>query len=228
MANFCTWCGTALEKEARFCTQCGKEISEHGSAESVRPAAFSDKRQKVLEGDKNSRDKNIIYIGLALFALLGFMLFLDSLPSMVNPVVERQPVISEPFDYPATPVRMRSAPVETRDGKIIFKLADLKKNKFLRFDYSSGTSTLPLLAYISEEGKVITAVSVCEPCNSTSFHIKGEQLVCNSCGTTWEVNSLNGVSGSCQKFPPDAVPSVVVGDEVHIDEQAVASWRRRI
>ncbi len=228
MANFCTQCGTALTAEARFCTNCGKEVSAVVEKEAATRPAFSDKRQKVLAGDNKRKDKKIIYAGLVILAGLGVMAFFDSLPTTVNPIVERQPVISEPFDYPAAPVRMMPAPVETRDGKIIFKLDDLKKNRFIRFNYKSGSSSLPMLAYISEEGKVITAVSVCEPCNSTSFHIKGEELVCNSCGTTWEVNSLNGVSGSCQKYPPDAVPSIVVGDEVHIDEKTVAAWRRRI
>ncbi len=228
MANFCTQCGKALAAQARFCTNCGKEVLESVEKMPVTGPAFSDKRQKVLEGAKSQKEKSIIYIALAVLGILGLVSFFESLPSMVNPIVEQQPVISEPFDYPATPVRMRPAGAVVRDGKIIFSLEELKKNKFIRFDYKSSGTSLPLLAYISGEGKVITAVSVCEPCNSTSFHIKGEELVCNSCGTTWEVNSLNGVSGSCQKYPPDAVPSVVVGDEVHIDEKTVAAWRRRI
>ena len=118
--------------------------------------------------------------------------------------------------------------MKVENGKIIIPLNDIKKEKFVSFTYNGNNGTVPLLAYISEEGKVITAISMCEPCNSTTFHIKSNELVCNSCGTTWEIDNLEAISGSCGKYPPDPIPSIVVGDEVQINEHSVTNWRRRI
>lgn len=87
---------------------------------------------------------------------------------------------------------------------------------------------MPLLAYLSEEGRIITAISMCEPCNSTAFHINGNELICNSCGTTWELDNLDAISGSCGKYPPDPIPSRVVGNQIQISELSVANWQRRI
>ena len=80
----------------------------------------------------------------------------------------------------------------------------------------------------TEDGKVITAISICEPCDSKSFHIKGSNLICNSCGTTWDLNNLDAISGSCGKYPPDPIQSRVVGNEIQIDEYLVTGWTRRV
>lgn len=69
---------------------------------------------------------------------------------------------------------------------------------------------------------------MCEPCNSTEFHIEGNNLICNSCGTTWNLNDLNAISGSCGRYPPDPIPSMVVGNEIQIDEYLVTNWKRRV
>ncbi len=52
----------------------------------------------------------------------------------------------------------------------------------------SGTPTAQgpfhFLAYIAPDGKLVTAVSFCEPCRSTRFHVVGYNIFCNTCGTT--------------------------------------------
>jgi len=228
MARFCTNCGFALSDEAHFCTKCGAKTGNVDPGSTEHRKVFSDKRQKILNNKKTKNNKGLIYLALTIFGVLGFMAFFNSLPSFANPIIDQQPIVSPNFSYPNSPLRMVSAKATVRDGKIIIPLDQLKKNKLLKFKYKTEIKTLPLLAYISEEGKVITAVSVCEPCKSTTFHIKGEQLICNSCGTTWDIDNLSGVSGSCQKYPPDPLPSTVIGNEVRIDEATVASWKSRI
>lgn len=226
MAFFCTYCGTQLKENARFCTNCGVEIDD---SKPEQKSKFISKRQKVIGNDKSkSQNKGLVYFIILTIVVLGVVAFYDSLPSSINPVIENQPVVTASFKYTNLPERMNPIKSEVRDGKIIVSLDHLKEKKFLKFSYSKGSLSVPLLAYISEEGKVITAVSMCEPCNSESFHIRGDQLVCNSCGTTWELGNLNGISGSCQKFPPDPLPSTIVGNEIQINESIVANWQRRI
>jgi hypothetical protein len=103
----------------------------------------------------------------------------------------------------------------------------VKEKKFVKFDYAGSNYSTPLLAYLTEDGKAVTAISLCEPCDSKDFHIIGNSLICNSCGTTWDLNNLDAISGSCSKYPPDPIPSKVVGNEIQIDEYAVTSWVRR-
>lgn len=152
---------------------------------------------------------------------------MNSLPSYANPIIEQQPVVTGVVQYPASPTQMKPVPVKTENGKIILPLEMVLEKKFVAFDYQSPRGAIPLLAYLSPEGKVITAVSMCEPCNSTRFHIRSDELVCNSCGTTWALDNLAGISGACQEYPPDPLPSIIDGNEIQIEETAVASWTPR-
>jgi uncharacterized membrane protein len=85
-----------------------------------------------------------------------------------------------------------------------------------------------MLAYINPQGKLVTSIAMCEPCNSKSFHTESQDIVCDNCGTRWNFTTLEGISGSCQKYPPDPIPSQIVGNEVRIKEKLVADWKMRI
>ena len=224
MANFCSDCGRSVLQNARFCTSCGAAI------EGVQPAEVNrqNKRDKVLGRQRPKRTNRLrtaIIIGIVL--LFGGWLYAN-LPERANPKIEAQPVVASSINYSRSGQQMFDIPSKVENGKIVISLDVVKEKKFVAFNYVSPKNTVPLLAYISGEGKLVTAVSMCEPCNSKRFHIKAEELVCNACGSTWELDNLQAISGACGKYPPDAIPSVVVGNEVQIDEAIVARWQRRI
>ena len=226
MANFCNQCGEAVQPEAIFCNQCGAKLVQiEESAAHFDQAGFEDKRARVLGQNQSNKTPQMVFYSLVgVFMAFGLFTFLNSLPSRANPVIEQQPVVFEPLQYPDSPSKMKPVAVKTENGKIILPLDVVQEKKFVAFDYEGAKGTTPLLAYISPEGKVITAVSMCEPCNSTRFHIRSDRLICNSCSTTWELDNLSGVSGACQDYPPDAIPSVISGNEIQINEAVVASW----
>jgi uncharacterized membrane protein len=158
---------------------------------------------------------------------IGGWVFLN-LPSGGNPVLKALPVVATPAQYSRAGKQMAAIQARIENGKVILPLEEVKEKQFVKFTYGDLVSGLPMLAYVSGEGKIVTAVSICEPCNSSAFHIKGDKLICNSCGSTWELNTLVPVSGSCGKYPPDVVPNTIVGKDIQIDEQIVAGWQRRV
>jgi hypothetical protein len=125
-----------------------------------------------------------------------------------------------------TVTEMHIARVE--NGKIVIPLSLLLEKKMLEFEYGSRTTIVPLLAYISNEGKLVTSIRFCEPCTSKSFEIDGMDLVCGNCGTRWKLDNLRGISGNCQKYPPSPIPSQIIGNEIQISEDLVANWKLRI
>lgn len=241
MANFCSECGKALAQGVNFCTECGASITGKprpnagGQApakaqwqEKSRSDSFRGKRDMVLGKQHNGgKNRTKLFLWIVGIALLGAWVY-SNLPESGNPIIKASPVVTNAMYYSSTPLQMTPVLVKVENGKIIIPLDVLKEKKFIRFTYGDPAYGIPLLAYISSEGKIVTAVSVCEPCNSTAFHIRGDKIICNSCGSTWELNDLEAVSGSCGRYPPDAVPNTVVGNEIHIDEQIVARWQRRI
>lgn len=224
MANFCSECGKPVVENTNFCTSCGASIT--GKAPSK--VQWQDKREKVF-GKRGNGGKNLTkrFFWIAGALLLGGWVYLN-LPESGNAVIKALPVVTNAVYFGTAGQQMTNIPAKAENGKIIIPLDLLKEKKFIRFIYGDGSAGLPLLAYITNEGKIVTAVSLCEPCNSTAFHIKGNKIICNSCGSTWELNNLEAVSGSCGRYPPDALPNVVVGNEIQIDEQLVARWQRRV
>jgi len=223
MANFCSECGKPIAENTNFCTSCGASITGKAPAK----AQWQDKREKVLGKQNSNKSPGKLLLFVVGAAVIGGWLYLN-LPESGNPVIKESPVVVEPVRYTQSGQQMALLQTKVENGKVIVSLDLLKEKKFVKFSYGDPESGIPLLAYISSEGKIVTAVSVCEPCNSTAFHIAGDKIICNSCGSTWELNTLESVSGSCGRYPPDALPNTIVGNEIQIDEQIVAQWRRRI
>ncbi len=226
MAKFCSNCGKPIQQNGKFCVFCGEKITKHQDSTQ---SDFQEKRDKVLgKNSKQNSSRKWFSAAIVVILSLGIWFFIENLPGSANPIIEAQPTVSSSVSYPQGRVNMADVPAKIEDGKIIIPLGIVQQQKFIAFNYTANGKNVPLLAYISGAGKLVTAVSMCEPCNSVRFHIKAESLVCNSCGTTWELDNLSAISGACGKYPPDAIPSTIVGNEIQIDETIVANWKRRI
>jgi len=84
---------------------------------------------------------------------------------------------------------------------------------------------LPLIFWIAPSGVVKGAARVCEPCSSFSMHIEeklfSKELVCDACGSRWNLENLAGIRGQCAGesvyAPPPIMSTSVVGDRIEID-----------
>ena len=130
--------------------------------------------------------------------------------------------------YGKTIVAMTPVDAVTRSGALEILLEMVKEKKLVSFTYGKKESQLPLMAYITPKGMLVTAVSVCEPCKSTKFHIEGTNMVCNACGTRWDLESLDGISGGCLKYPPDVIVHKIEGGKVRMKEMAILNWKPRV
>ncbi len=61
-------------------------------------------------------------------------------------------------------------------------------------------------------GRVITGISMCEPCKSTRFRIKDRTLVCNACDWEWQMEPHKGIKGGYMNYPPKIIPNTVEND----------------
>lgn len=114
------------------------------------------------------------------------------------------------------------------NGKVGITTQEVIDKKLVAWDYKKGGTSVPLMAYVTPSGAVKIAVRICEPCNGYSFRIEGNQIVCNTCGTRWDLETSKGISGGCQGYPPDVLPGSVADGKVTVDEQKVTSWKPRI
>jgi len=217
--NACPKCQTKNQDSSRFCKKCGFQLST---------SSFQDKKEKVL-GEKKRKGFWIpisLAVVAAVLVVVGYWVIQGS--TGANPGVSSQPRVSEKVDYAGQTVRMTDIQAKVENGKISIPLNVVKEKKMVRFEYENNGLKIPLLSYITQSGRVITAVSMCEPCRSTRFHIKDKTIVCNACATEWNLETLKGIQGGCLNYPPDVIPSTIVKDRIQIDEKIVTQWKPRV
>ncbi len=219
MTNFCINCGNNLKPSTKFCGSCGEKI--------VASSDNSNQKREAVLGKSPSKSKQLnVVLAIVLFGIIaGYFVTAET---KEEKIINKQPEISKSISYPNSPTILSEVTIEVRDGKIVLPLDEVQNKKFVSFTYSGKNGSVPLLAYINQDGKLITAVRLCEPCDSRSFHIVGDNLVCDACGTTWNIDNLDAVSGSCGKYPPDPIPSIIKGNKIIINESTVVSWTRRV
>lgn len=216
----CSNCGKELSKDVLFCPHCGTKVFET----SALPSASRVPGKKSM----GTRAK-VGYSLIAVVMLVGMWIaFMRSLPGGDHPVIVNQPAISQAENYEGTKFTMTSIAARVENDFIAISLADVTEKKMVAFTYEGKTKKVEMMAYINPQGKLVTSVAMCEPCNSKSFHSESQDLVCDNCGTRWNFTTLEGISGACQKYPPDPIPSEIVGEEVRISKKLVEGWKLRI
>lgn len=116
----------------------------------------------------------------------------------------------------------------SKNNSVTIPVIDLEKSILVRFEYQGNEEIVPLFAYVGPSGKVVAGISYCEPCKSSHFHIDGNDLVCNACGTTWELETHEGISGGCVDYPPQILTSTIDGNELLINKDLIANWKSRV
>ncbi len=214
----CPKCETKNDDSSNLCKQCGSELAS---------SSFQDKREKVLGEQKKKFPWMLVSLILVAFVLGGIAYWLVLGGTSTQSNVPSQKVTGR-VDYTGQTISMVDIQAKVENGKISIPLDVVMEKKIVRFEYEGQGLKIPLLSYITLAGRVITAVSMCEPCRSTRFHIKDKTLVCNACNTEWNLDSLKGIRGGCIDYPPEVIPSTVEKGRILIDEKVVLNWKPRV
>jgi uncharacterized membrane protein len=178
--------------------------------------------------ERNSKKRRFQFAAAIAGVIMGG-LFYGLMPgdSKADPRASSVPPVPGKIESAGQQIRMTDITGTVENGKISIPLNVVKEKKIVRFEYEANGARIPLLSYVTSTGKVVTAVSVCEPCRSTKFHLKGNSIVCNACFAEWDMETLRGIKGGCLNYPPDAIPNKVEKGQILIDEKIVAQWKPR-
>ena len=168
------------------------------------------RRRKLEKKDNQSgSNRNTLVVGAILVVILGYwginQLGGSDYPSIVSGVFYETPVVSADTGKVTVPEEA------IENNKLVF--VDVKlENTTDEFTYLGrriilssyrNAEYLPLVIIKTPKGQTISGVRVCEPCSSFSFHIlEGKYLSCDACGTRWDIETLQGISGGCLNYPP--------------------------
>lgn len=191
----------------------------------------NDKKSKFTQAKKSNTGVYVIAgVIIALLAVGGFMVAGKS--GAADNGLENVGAV----DYQGKVAEFARVTAVETGSDVVLDLNEIKDKKSVTFDVPginftmpNGTQFdyLPLLAYVSPKGNIMLATSLCEPCNGISFHIEGEQLVCDACGTRWTLEDLKGISGGCPDYPPDQIKYTLEGDKLVIAKTDLQNWKPR-
>lgn len=143
--------------------------------------------------------------------------------------------IGHSMNYTNKQVEMATIQAQIGDGKVKLPIADIAKTGITyaeydpNFDVGNGQKGLGVMSFVTANGRIVSTVSFCEPCYSRKFHIEGDQLVCNTCGTRWYLADLSGIGGGCVKYPPKELTYTVDKqvNQLVIAESLLKNWHPR-
>ncbi len=209
----CTLCGASVLENQKYCTHCGNPISNTHD----RPSLIAPVRKSLL----------IPKLLLAAVFITGIMYFSFTLTRNYHPIIADQP--STGFGTTPGQSKVSSKKVTARiDGNdIIIDVESVMSMGLVRFEDPEGVQTVPIIAYITPRGKIVTAMSISESCRSNDFYLQGNNIHCASCPSYWHMESLEAYA-CCQKYYPDPIPSTVERGILRISKSTVREWRTRI
>ncbi|AHF05975.1 DUF2318 domain-containing protein [Desulfitobacterium metallireducens] len=187
------------------------------------------KRDKFTQPRKKNNTPIYVFTGIAVVVLaVGGFYFFGNKNSEVDSKATAS--IGQSVNYNANDkLQQTKVANKVENGKVTLTTrTDLKEKKFIWTEYKANGKRVPLTAIAEPSGKIVVAVSVCEPCKGESFHISGNTLVCNVCGTTWNLESFKGLSGGCQDYPPEVLQYTQNGDNIEVDQAKLDAWKPRV
>lgn len=212
----CPQCGTPLQEGTKFCPQCGIGVSVAAAESAPIPQTSVSKKKWVIAGV------------LTLVLIGGLSAYFKVLLRQFHPVIENQPSVVVPIEYGmAQKFASKLIDVQMNQGSIVIPLNTILENKLVRFYDPEHIQSVPMIAYVTPEGKIVTAMSISENCRSTDFYLEGHDIHCAACPSYWNMSSMEAYA-CCQKFYPDPIPSSLANNEIRIDAKLMRNWKSRI
>jgi nitrite reductase/ring-hydroxylating ferredoxin subunit len=102
---------------------------------------------------------------------------------------------------------------ELTDNSVSISLSEVEINGMSHFTLNTSSGEMDFMAYEFSEETYVRA-SICPPCYSRSFALKGDTLVCDTCGTVFDARTGSGISGACLNYPKASVPYEITGNSI--------------
>ena len=100
--------------------------------------------------------------------------------------------------------------------KVMVSASEVQNNQNARFPLMTPAGNEYFMAYTLGDNLYVRA-SVCPPCRSTSFTLKGDTLVCDRCGTVFNAKTGSGIKGACINYPKATVPYTVADGKIEMN-----------
>lgn len=118
----------------------------------------------------------------------------------------------------AGPVKATWITADVNGDVVSIPAAAVNDNINVHFKVNTNTELgeIALMAFVLGDEIVIRS-NVCPPCGSIGFTLDDAVLVCDSCGTTFDAATGNGIQGACVAYPKESVSYTESGGIIVMD-----------
>jgi len=103
------------------------------------------------------------------------------------------------------PVKATWVEPEIAGDIVTIPVSTLEENDIIHFKLAGLNGDIAFMAY-DIEGQPDIRANLCPPCRSIGFSLNGDTLVCDTCRTTFDAKTGDGISGACVAYPKAEVP----------------------
>jgi hypothetical protein len=189
------------------------------------------KREQFLSNSRKRNKPKFIISGLIilLIAITGIVLFNGGVKDKKNTDYFGDPVLQS-RSFIGQFIEMKTVTPIVEETKIKLSLDEVDGSNIVYFESENKTGqVVPVMVYVTPTGRIFAGSSMCEPCRGTKFSLAGEALVCNTCNTTYEIETHKFISGStvCGSYPPVNMNPYIEGSNIIIDRNEIFNWEIR-
>jgi len=107
-------------------------------------------------------------------------------------------------------------PAQVGDDTVSIPANEVSNNTIVHFYMPAESGEIAFMAY-DLNGNIYVRANVCPPCRSVGFSLDNDVLVCDTCSTTFEANTGEGISGACMNYPKASVSYEVTDGSLIMD-----------
>jgi len=144
--------------------------------------------------------------------LTGAVLF-----SLVLIVACAGPTSTPPTQPPSGPIEAKWIEPQVAGNTVSIPVSEVEDNWNVHFRVEIQDGEKAFMAY-KYGGQIFVRANICPPCRSIGYTLKGNILVCDTCATTFEAETGDGIEGACVDYPKAPVPYEITGGNIVMSE----------
>ena len=161
-----------------------------------------------------------IIIGAALFTLILTAVACASSASTSTPPPETPD--PDPPTPPSGPIEATWIEPTVAGDTVSIPLSEVENNWNVNFGLETPDGDTNFMAQLVE-GEIYVRANACPPCHSIGFALQGDILVCDTCATTFEATTGEGITGACVDYPKAAVPYQISDGNIVMSQADLAA-----
>lgn len=160
-----------------------------------------------------------ILIGAVLFSLIL------TAAACVGPPSSSTPTSPNPPTPPSGPIEATWIEPEVVGDTVTIPVSEVENNWNIHFKLQAQSGDINFMASIVD-GEIYVRANACPPCRSVGFSLQNDILVCDTCRTTFEAETGDGIEGACVDYPKAPVPyEITDGNIVMSEADLIAAYQ---